>query len=93
MTISRRGAIKALLIPVLPTLLAMAPVSHAQEAFPSRTVRLVVPFAAGGPTDVMARILAENVSGRLGQTMIVENRGGGGGTIGVEAVAKAKPDG
>jgi len=93
MTISRRGAFRALLITALPMLLSMAPASHAQEVFPSRTLRLVVPFAAGGPTDVMARILAENVSARLGQTMIVENRGGGGGTIGVDAVAKAKPDG
>lgn len=63
------------------------------EDWPSRTVRLVVPFAAGGSTDVAARILAERMGQTLGQTVVVENRAGSGGLIGADAVAKAEPDG
>ena len=63
------------------------------DEWPSRTVRLVVPFAAGGSTDVVARILAERMGQTLGQTVVVENRTGSGGLIGADAVAKAEPDG
>jgi tripartite-type tricarboxylate transporter receptor subunit TctC len=64
----------------------------AQE-YPSRTVTVVVPFAAGGPTDTVTRLVAQSMTKTLGQTVIVENVGGAGGTIGVEKVARAKPDG
>jgi tripartite-type tricarboxylate transporter receptor subunit TctC len=65
----------------------------AAQTFPSRPVRLVVPFPAGGSTDVVARLVAEKLSQSLGQPVVVENRAGAGGTIGSEAVAKSPPDG
>ena len=63
------------------------------QSWPSRPVRLVLPFAAGGPTDVIARLLAEALGQRLGQRFLVENRTGGGGNIGTSHVAKSPPDG
>ncbi|HLU79945.1 MAG TPA: tripartite tricarboxylate transporter substrate binding protein BugD [Burkholderiaceae bacterium] len=61
--------------------------------FPERPVSMVVPFSAGGPTDTVARSLAEAMRSSLGETVLVENKGGAGGTIGVSHVARAKPDG
>lgn len=72
--------------------LAIGAPSMAQE-FPSRQITLVMPFAAGGPGDVMARVLAQSMSTTLGQQVMVENVGGAGGTIGVARVAAARPDG
>jgi tripartite-type tricarboxylate transporter receptor subunit TctC len=63
------------------------------QDYPSRTITIVVPFAAGGPTDTVARLMAQSMGKTLGQTVIVENAAGAGGTLGVERVAKAKPDG
>ena len=65
----------------------------AQEAFPSRSIRLIVPFAAGGGTDILARLLAAGMSTRLGQQVLVENLTGAGGTIGAMQVARSTPDG
>jgi len=66
---------------------------HAQASYPSRPIKLVVPFPAGGPTDVLARVLADDMSQRLGQPIIIDNRGGANGFIGQDFVAKAPPDG
>jgi tripartite-type tricarboxylate transporter receptor subunit TctC len=65
----------------------------ARAAWPERPIRVIVPFTAGGNTDVMARLVAEPMTARLGRPLVVENRPGGGGTIGAEAVARAQPDG
>jgi tripartite-type tricarboxylate transporter receptor subunit TctC len=71
---------------------ALALPAAAQE-YPTRTLTIVVPFAAGGPTDTVTRLLAQAMGKPLGQTVIVENVSGAGGTIGVEKVAHSKPDG
>jgi tripartite-type tricarboxylate transporter receptor subunit TctC len=71
--------------------LAVAGLAHAQ--YPTKPVTIIVPFAAGGPTDTVARVIAQAMHKPMGQTLLVENRAGAGGTIGVSAVAKAAPDG
>ena len=73
-------------------ILALASAS-AQAPYPSKPVTLVVPAAAGGPTDTVARLIAESMTKTLGQTVVVENVGGAGGTIGMAKVARAAPDG
>ena len=72
--------------------LALPTAAHAQ-AFPNRPVKLIVPFAAGGSADVVARIYAQSLSTQLGQPVVIDNRGGGGGVIGIDAVAKGAADG
>ncbi|RZT36735.1 Bug family tripartite tricarboxylate transporter substrate binding protein [Cupriavidus agavae] len=67
--------------------------AHAQQAYPDRPVRMIVGFAAGGSTDLVARIVASRMSALLGQSVVVENRAGAGGTIATDAVAKSKADG
>ena len=78
-------------------LAVLAPPAEAQTAptqsWPTRPVTMVVPFAAGGPMDVVGRIMATSLSEQLGQQVIVENVGGGGGMTGAARVAKAAPDG
>ena len=70
-----------------------ATAAFAQQTYPSRPVMVIVPFAAGGSTSTFARLVADKLSQRLGQQFIVDNRGGAGGNIGADAVAKSKPDG
>src|SRR6202051_222410 len=69
------------------------PVASRAETYPSRPITLIVPFAAGGPTDVLARILAENMRTTLGQTVVIENVTGASGTIAGMRAARATPDG
>ena len=76
----------------LAVLIGLAPAVHAQD-WPNRPVRLIVPFAAGGSTDVAARLVAEYLTRSLGQQVFVENRTGANGNIGIEATAKSPPDG
>src|SRR5882672_2570649 len=75
---------------LLPTVLALP---AAAETYPSRTVRLIVPFGAGGPADVYARVLAQYLSEETKQTFVVEDRPGAGSLVGTDVVAKSAPDG
>jgi tripartite-type tricarboxylate transporter receptor subunit TctC len=70
-----------------------AGIANAQENYPARPITMVVPYPAGGVTDTLARLLAENMRSRLGQSVIIENVGGAGGSVGVGRVARATPDG
>ncbi len=72
---------------------ALAAPASAQAPYPNRPISMVVPFAAGGPTDTVARLTAEAMGRDLGQTVVVENVGGAGGTLGAGRVAAARPDG
>src|SRR5215470_16808522 len=71
---------------------AVSPMAKAQT-YPTRPITIIVPFAAGGPTDTVARVLAERASGSLGQPIIIENVSGANGSIGTGRAARAKPDG
>jgi tripartite-type tricarboxylate transporter receptor subunit TctC len=83
LTITRRAALAASLL---------APLAHAQS-WPSKPIRLVVPFPAGGATDLLARAIAQGIGNGLGQPIVVDNRAGAGGTLGSAEAAKAAPDG
>src|SRR3954468_14249859 len=72
---------------------AFLSVSAFAQSYPSKPVRIIVPFPARGTTDIVARLVANRMGETMGQPMVVENRGGAGGTIGAEAVAKSAPDG
>jgi tripartite-type tricarboxylate transporter receptor subunit TctC len=83
-----------LALAVLGLDLGAAAFAQAQpQSFPERPIRLVVPFPAGGATDTSARIVAQGLSARLGQSVVIENQAGAGGTIGARQVARAAPDG
>ncbi|WP_439598774.1 Bug family tripartite tricarboxylate transporter substrate binding protein [Falsiroseomonas sp.] len=85
--ITRRHALMGLAAPMLLSRGAAA------QSFPNRPIRMVIPFTAGGSNDVVGRMLGDAMAQRLGQAVVVENRGGAGGLLGNDAVAKAEPDG
>lgn len=91
MTIDRRKFTQLVLAG--SSALIAAPFVRAQSAWPDKPVRMIVPYTPGGFTDNMARLVAHHLSSRLGQQVIIENKPGGGSIIGVDAVAKAAPDG
>jgi tripartite-type tricarboxylate transporter receptor subunit TctC len=78
----------------LSILAVLAPWSAtAQGTYPSKPIRVVVPFAAGSTTDIIARAISDKMSQSMGQTLVIDNRGGASGTIGQQAVATSAPDG
>jgi tripartite-type tricarboxylate transporter receptor subunit TctC len=83
---NRRTLLAAAALPITAPALAQAP-------WPDRPIRVVVPFAAGGPSDIVVRLIAPRLTATLGQPVVVDNRAGAGGVTGVDAVAKAAPDG
>jgi hypothetical protein len=81
-------------IGIIGVILALSTVGvSAQAQYPNKQIIVIVPFAAGGPTDVVARLVADHMSRTLGQQLVIENVGGGGGTIGMTRAAQAEPDG
>src|SRR5688572_31773509 len=89
MTFTRRATLAA-----LGCLTALAPLAaSAQGGYPNKPIRVIVPFAAGSTTDIIARAIADKMGQSMGQQLIIENRGGASGTIGQAAVAQAAPDG
>ena len=90
-SLHRRRAAALLLAALTAPFAAVA--QGTAPAYPAKPVRLVVPFAAGGPNDVMARVLAQRLTIETGQSFVVDNKAGAGGVIGTDAVAKAAPDG
>src|SRR5262252_11203647 len=89
MTVTRRTLLASLAAAPAAALMSRA----AFAAFPERAIHLIVPFAAGGNADIVGRITGDVISKAVGQPVVVENRGGGGGSIGAEFVAHATPDG
>ncbi len=81
------------LLAVVMTAMAAVGVASAQDAYPERPITLVVPYPAGGVTDTLARLLADRMKQGLGQTIVIENVGGAGGSIGIGRIARATPDG
>src|SRR5688572_10522912 len=89
----RRTGQGCLLVGALTTLAAVAATAQAQPQYPVKSIRLIVPFAAGGSSDYTARTLAQKIGASWGQQVIVDNRAGGSGVIGVQLAAKSAPDG
>ena len=84
---------RALLLSLLALCTGAAAPALAADAYPDKPIRLIVPYPPGGATDVIGRVLAQELTGALGQSVIVENRAGAAGNIGADQVAKAQPDG
>ena len=90
---ARTRALAPLRALLVCTLLALVAPAAAQGTYPARPVKGINPFAPGGPSDVMGRLIGERLQRRLGQSFVMENRAGAGGNIGIDALAKSAPDG
>src|SRR6218665_3040183 len=84
---NRLGALSALLLAL------SVPAAIAQQAYPNKPVRVIVPYAPGGSSSIFTRAVTDKLAERLGQSFVIDNRGGAGGNIGVDVIAKAPPDG
>ncbi len=93
MQLKKRQVIAALASCALTGLLGISNIAYAQGAYPNKPIRLIVPFTPGGVTDTSARLIADQMSKRLGQQIIVENKPGASGNIGTSQVAQSEPDG
>src|SRR5262249_56306693 len=91
--VGRQGSAAVAALAVATALLCLASFETKAQQYPARVIKFLVPFTPGSPNDVMARLLTQHLQPRLGQTLIVENKPGGGTTIGTKAVAIAEPDG
>ena len=95
MSVLRRGGVVRLLVAGLACAV-LSMVAHdapAQQKYPDKPVRIIVPFTAGGATDIIARVMAQGLTETLGQTVVIENRPGAGSNLGANAVARSEPDG
>jgi tripartite-type tricarboxylate transporter receptor subunit TctC len=89
MTFARRAAVAG----IAAAILALPLAASAQSAYPNKPIRVIVPFASGSTTDIIARAIADKMSQSMGQQLVIDNRGGASGTIGQAVVAQAAPDG
>lgn len=89
----RRGPVRRMVLAAVAALAGLALGGAAAQTFPAKPIRLVVPYAAGGSADIAARLIADDWAKALGGTLFIENKGGAGGNIGVDLVAKAPADG
>ena len=85
--------ISVLIGALVASVVVVAPAAVQAQPYPTRPIRMVVPFAPGGPSDILGRALGQSVTERLGQQIVIDNRGGGGGNIGAEIAARSVPDG
>ena len=76
---------------LLASVLLASNIAHAETDYPTRPITVLVPHAAGGPTDTVARLIAESMTGTLGQQLVVENAGGAGSTVGTARAARRRP--
>ena len=90
---ARRTVLAAALATAALAATTLAPQALAQAGFPNKPLKLVVPFPAGGTTDIIGRLVAQRMAENMGQPVVVENRGGAGGSIGADVIAKSAPDG
>ena len=86
-----RSMFVSLAVTFLPALLTALPAHAAEDSYPSRTIRWIVPYPPGGTTDILARIMAQRLSERVGQQVVVDNRGGAGNNIGTDIALKRNP--